>query len=306
MVVFFGAVVPRYDVDFRKAVDLAVDFEGLEFSSLWCTDHLQPRRASRVLETWTLLSALAPVTDVRLGTVVLCSCYRHPSVLAKMAATLDVVSGGRLELGLGTGSESQNEELEALGLEVWKDMEKLGRFREYVEVVRLLMKDEGVVDFNGRFYKLSKAVRNTPPVQKPTPPIWVGGRRRKMVEAAAEIGDGWNFYGESVEEYRQIVKVYDEACKKAGRRPAKSIFTNTVVYTSEEDRLEKIRKLGEFNSVEEALRKTFTLLYGKPDEVIEQVGLLQSLGVGMLVLRDIDVDGSSLRVFAREVLPSFS
>ncbi len=306
MVLFFGAVVPRYDVDFRKAVDIVTMLEGLGFSSIWMTDHLQPRRASTILESWTFLSSIAPITNARLGTSVLCSCYRHPSLLAKMAATLDVISNGRLELGLGLGSETQNEELNALGLEEWKGHEKRERFREYVEVVRLLMAEKNIVDYNGRFYRLSKAVCNTPPIQKPSPPIWIGARKRKMVELAAKIGDGWNFYGEKIKEYEESVAFYDELCRALGRKPVKSLFTNIVVYTSDADKSEKMKKLGRFNSTDEALRKTFTLLHGKPDEVIKQVEHVQNLGVGLLIVRDMDLECSSINVFAREVMPSFS
>ncbi|MEM2095731.1 MAG: LLM class flavin-dependent oxidoreductase, partial [Candidatus Caldarchaeum sp.] len=306
MALFFGAVLPRYDVEFRKVVDLTVEFEGLGFSSLWMTDHLQPRRASTVFETWTLLSALAPLTDVRLGTVVLCSCYRHPSVLAKMAATLDVVSGGRLELGLGTGSESQGEELEALGMEAWRGLDRFERFREYVEVVRLLMTDGGLVDYSGKFYRLSKAACNTPCIQKPAPPIWVGGRRSRMVSVAAEVGDGWNFYGETLEEYGRMVKLFDDKCRQLGRRVVKSVFTNVVIYSSDSEKSERMGRLGVFSTGDEALRRTFTLLHGKPDEVVEQLERLQSLGVGLVIVRDMHAEASSIRVFAKEVMPSFT
>ncbi|MDW8084491.1 MAG: LLM class flavin-dependent oxidoreductase [Candidatus Caldarchaeum sp.] len=306
MVVFFGAVVPRYDVDFRKAVESALLFEELGFSSLWVTDHLQPRRASRILESWTLLSALAPLTDARLGTVVLCSCYRHPSLLAKMAATLDVISNGRLELGIGTGSEPQAEELISLGMETWPEREKIGRFSEYVEVLRLLLKSSGSVDFRGRFYQLSKAICNTPTVQKPTPPIWVGARKKRMVKAAATLGDGWNFYGETLDEYRQAIDYFENTCAALGRRPGKSVFTNIVVYSDDSDKVEKLRKLGDYESEEIAFRKTFTMLYGTVDKVVKMVEELQSLGVGLIIVRDVDPEGSSIKLFAREVMPSFT
>ncbi|MEM0439994.1 MAG: LLM class flavin-dependent oxidoreductase [Candidatus Caldarchaeum sp.] len=306
MVVFFGAVLPRYDVDFSKVVDSAVMFEDLGFSSLWVTDHLQPRRASRILESWTLLSALAPLTDARLGTVVLCSCYRHPSLLAKMAGTLDVISNGRLELGIGTGSEPQAEELESLGMEKWPPKETSNRFREYVTVLRLLLKDSGAVDFDGKFYRLSKAVCNTPSVQRPTTFIWIGARKRKMIQIAAELGDGWNFYGETLEEYRNAVAVYDEAVKNFGRKPSKSVFTNTLIYSNDAEKAERLKHFGPFESEEGALRKTFTILHGTPDKVIKQVEELKNLGAGLIILRDMDPDSSNVRSFAREVLPSFS
>lgn len=304
MVVFFGAVVPRYDVDFRKVVDTVVMFEELGFSSVWVTDHLQPRRASRILESWTLLAALAPVTDARLGTVVLCSCYRHPSLLAKMAATLDTISNGRLELGVGTGSEPQTEEMQALGMETWPPKEKIQRFKEYVEVLKLLLSDGGPVIYEGKFYSLRAALRNTPSIQKPHPPIWIGARGRKMVKLAAEIGDGWNFYGETLEEYREAVKLFDEESAKLGRKPSKAIFTNLLLYKDDADKMEKMKHLGSHGSEQEALRKTYTLLHGTPDQVIKQVEELQERGVGLIILRDMDPEASSIKAFAKEITPS--
>ncbi|MCS7110007.1 MAG: LLM class flavin-dependent oxidoreductase [Candidatus Caldarchaeum sp.] len=305
MVVFFGAVLPRYDVEFRTVVDSAVLFEELGFSSLWVTDHLQPRRAAKVLESWTLLSALAPLTDARLGTVVLCTCYRHPSLLAKMAATLDVISNGRLELGVGTGSEPQAEELQALGMDDWPSEEKIERFSEYVKVLRLLMEYPSSADFEGKFYKLMKAVCNTPTVQRPSPPIWVGARKRKMIRAAAVLGDGWNFYGETLEEYRRAAQKYHAFVQELGKRPVQSLFTNVLVYSDEADKMVKLKRFGEFTSEEQALRKTFTILHGTLDRVSKLVEELKALGVGLIVLRDVDPENSSIKAFAREIMPSF-
>lgn len=305
MVVFFGAVIPRYDVDFRKVVDSAMLFEELGFSSLWVTDHLQPRRASRILESWTVLSALAPLTDARLGTVVLCSCYRHPSLLAKMAATLDVISNGRLELGIGTGSEPQAEELLSLGMENWPEKEKIERFTEYLKVLRLMMECSGTADYDGKFYRLSKAVCNTPTVQKPMPPIWVGARKRKMIKTAALLGDGWNFYGETLDEYRTAAAHYRRFIEEFGRKPRQSVFTNVLVYSDEAEKMAKLKLFGEYSSEEQALRKTFTVLHGTPDEVSKMVEELQGLGVGLIILRDVDPESSSIKAFAREIMPSF-
>jgi alkanesulfonate monooxygenase SsuD/methylene tetrahydromethanopterin reductase-like flavin-dependent oxidoreductase (luciferase family) len=306
MVLFFGAVLPRYDVEFKDVVDLAVELEGLGFRSLWVTDHLQPGRASRVLESWTLLTALAPATDVRLGTSVLCTCYRHPALLAKMAATLDVVSYGRLELGVGAGSEPQENELKSLGMSSVDPSSRVEHLREYVEVLRLLLTGVGQVNFSGKFYRLSSALPNTPPYQKPTFPIWVGARRPRMVRLAAEIGDGWNFYGETVEEYMNVLKVFEERCRALGRNPSRSVFTNVVVYRNADEQRERLQKLGSYPTVEEALRKTFTLLHGSPDQVVKQVETMASNGVGLIILRDMDVKASSLKLFAEEVMPSFN
>ncbi len=306
MVVFFGAVLPRYDVEFKDVVDLAVSLEGLGYRSLWVTDHLQPGRAAKLLESWTLLTALAPVTDVRLGTSVLCTCYRHPSLLAKMAATLDVISYGRLELGVGAGSEPQEAELKSLGMHIVDRRSRVEHLNEYVEILRLLLTSSSPVNYSGKFYRLSSAIPNTPPYQKPTFPIWVGARKPMMVSLAAEIGDGWNFYGETVEEYLNVLKVFEERCRALGRSPSRSVFTNVVVYRNAEEQRERLEKLGSYPTVGEALRKTFTLLHGSPDQVVKQVESLARNGVGLIILRDMDVKASSLRLFAEEVMPSFN
>ncbi|GBC69192.1 Alkanesulfonate monooxygenase [archaeon HR01] len=304
----FGAVVPRYDLGWGEVLALAKDYRDWGFRYLWFTDHLQPSRANTVFETWTVMAAISQhIRDARLGTTVLCYSYRHPAVLAKMVATLDHISGGRVELGLGIGSEPQGEEHEALGIPYQRGVERYEGFKEYVEVIRILLTAEGTASFRGRYYTLRNARANTPPIQKPHPPIWIGARKKRMVKVAAETGFGWNFYGESVEEYREAVKIFEDACRVYGREPHKiprALFTSVLVFESEDERVERFRPLPKADSVEEVLRRTFTLLYGGPDRILRQVEELESLGVQQFILRDLDNKSSNLRDFAGKVLPS--
>jgi alkanesulfonate monooxygenase SsuD/methylene tetrahydromethanopterin reductase-like flavin-dependent oxidoreductase (luciferase family) len=306
---FFGAVIPRYDTPVEQALYLSSEFEDVGFHSLWLTDHLQPGRARTILETWTLASAIAAkVKRVRLGTTVLCYSYRHPALLAKMAATLDQILGGRLDLGVGLGSEPQAGEHMSLGMEYDGTPEKYRRFREYVEVLKLLMGGVGEVSYSGKYYSLSRAVCNTPPVQKPTPPIWIGGRKKRMVRIAAEIGDGWNFYGESIDELKSAMNVFIDACSSLGRDPesiGKAVFTTLLAYKSDDERVERLKLLPPSESLEISLRKSFTLVYGRPDEILRQLEIMEGLGVNLLILRDLDNNSASLKVFAHEILPSF-
>jgi len=306
----FGVVLPRYDIPYSDVGGYAADVEALGFDSVWVTDHLQPRRGGRVLEAWTLLTAIAvEVKRLRLGTTVLCHTYRHPAVLAKMAATLDQISGGRLELGLGTGSEPQQEEHTALGISYPSPSERRHQFLEYVEVLRLLLGGKGRVSYNGKYYRLSDALCNSPSVQKPWPPLWIGARRRRMLEVVAEIGEGWNFYGETISEFKQAIMLFNAICQEKGRNPAqirRAVFSGIVAYRGEDERRERLREIGGLGSAEELYRRTLTLIYGTPDECIRRIEELAGESVSVLILRDLQAGMPSLRLAASDILPSFT
>ena len=306
----FGAVLPRYDVSFEEVSRLAIELEELGFHSVWVTDHLQPSRAVSVLESWTVLTAVATLTKrVRLGTVVLCYSYRHPSLLAKMAATLDNVSGGRLELGLGSGSPPQEAEHESLGIYYPRRKgERFRQFEEYVYVVKLLLTCSGRVSYSGKYYSLVDASCNTPPAQKPHPPIWIGARRRRALRIAVEKGDGWNFYGESIEEYRSAVEYVERLCNEVGRASRelrRSIFTTLLIYRDESEKTQILRDLHVTGDEGEFYRSSFTLVHGDVNGCRRMLDTLEQLGVGLVIMRDLTKDARGLRLFAEEILPSY-
>jgi len=305
----FGATIPRYDQSYEAVERYALEVEGLGLDSIWVTDHLQPRRGRTVLESWTLLSALATrVKRPRLGTTVLCYSYRHPALLAKMAATLDQISGGRLELGVGTGSEPQAEEHNALGIPHPAASQRRRQLVEYVEVLRLLMAKRGEARYSGKYYTLAGAVCNTPSVQSPFPPIWVGARRRRMLEVVAAVGEGWNFYGESVEEFERAHAELESICSNLGKdssRLRKAVFSSIIAFRDAEEKKMRLGSIGGATSEEELYRKTLTMIHGTPDECIAQIERLSRLGVSLLILRDLEPGMPSLRLAASHVLTSF-
>ena len=191
-----GLVLPQYGSDYRTVRDVAVDAERLGFDSVWLEDHLQSwvgdeRRDT--YECWTTLSALAAETEeIRLGTLVTCQDYRHPALLAKMAATVDRISGGRLALGLGAGW--YEDEYDRFGYE-FRDppAERIRRLRETVEVLRGLWRNE-TYTHDGDHFTLREAFCEPSPVQDPHPPVWVGGGGEEFtLRYAAELADGWNY-----------------------------------------------------------------------------------------------------------------
>jgi F420-dependent oxidoreductase-like protein len=200
------------------------------FESGWTFDHFYPIFSDSTgpcLEGWVTLTALAQATKrLRLGTLVTGIHYRHPAVLAKMAATLDIVSGGRLEIGIGTGWNE--EESGAYGIALGSPAERSDRFEEACEVlVGLLSQDS--TSFHGDYYDLHGARCNPRPVQRPHPPICIGGNgERRTLRTAARFAQHWNFLGGSPEEFAHKREVLHEHCADLGRDPGEILLSTHV------------------------------------------------------------------------------
>lgn len=193
-------------------------FEALGFDSVWNCDHfIQPSRPNGpYFEAWTLLAALAARTErIRIGVLVSCNTFRHPALLAKQAVTVDHISNGRLELGLGAGWYVPEHEI--YGIDFPAPAELVGRFREAVEIVDRMLRQE-LTTYHGRYYRLQAAPSRPAPVQRPRPPLMLGAHRPRMLRIVAEYADGWNSFG-TVEELRERNRILDEHCAAIGRDP---------------------------------------------------------------------------------------
>ena len=187
----------------------------------WLFDHfmpLGPDQTGPIFEGWTLLAAYAAQTSrLRLGLMVTGNTYRHPAVLANIGATVDVISQGRLEFGIGAGWFEY--EHEAYGIPLYAPGERLRRLGEACEVIRLLW-TETAPDFDGRYYHLRHAYCEPKPVQKPYPPFVIGGGGEKLtLRIAARYADIWNAPGGDVDIFRHKSSVLDEHCRAIGRDP---------------------------------------------------------------------------------------
>jgi F420-dependent oxidoreductase-like protein len=205
------------------------------FESGWTFDHFYPivgDSAGPCLEGWITLTALAQATRrVRLGTLVTGIHYRHPAVLANMAATLDIVSGGRLELGIGAGWNQ--EESGAYGIELGSPRERSDRFEEACEVLVGLLSQE-TTTFSGSYYHLTEARCEPKPVQQPHPPICIGGSgEKRTLRTAARFAQHWNFVGGTVEQFGRARDVLYQHCADIGRDPAEILLSTHVVYTGD-------------------------------------------------------------------------
>ena len=200
------------------------------FESGWTFDHFYPIMSDSTgpcLEGWVTLTALAQATSrLRLGALVTGIHYRHPAVLANMAATLDIVSDGRLELGVGAGWNE--EESGAYGIELGGPAERSDRFEEACEVIVSLLTRE-TTDFTGKYYQLTGARCEPKPVQQPHPPIVIGGSgERRTLRTAARFAQHWNFVGGPPEEFARKRDVLHAHCRDIGRDPAEIVLSSHV------------------------------------------------------------------------------
>ncbi len=202
------------------------------FESGWNFDHFYPIRGNSrgpCLEGWSMLAALAQATRrLRLGTLVTGIHYRHPAVLANMAATIDIISGGRLELGLGAGWNEQ--ESGAYGIELGTPGERSDRFEEACEVILGLLSSE-TTTFSGKYYQLNEARCEPKPVQQPHPPLCVGGSgERRTLRTAARFAQHWNSVRPDPAEITRKLEVLHQHCAEVGRDPSEILISSHLPY----------------------------------------------------------------------------
>jgi F420-dependent oxidoreductase-like protein len=195
--------------------------DGIDlFTTGWTYDHFYPLRTGPeepTLEGWMCLAMLlARTSRLRGGVLVTGIPYRHPAVLANMAVTVDIASGGRLELGLGAGWFEQ--ECEAYGIELGSIAERFDRFEEALVVIRSLLTQRQTT-FEGRFYRLYEAWCEPKAIQQPHPPIVMGGKgERRFLPLVARYADQWNYSGDDLAEYTRLRARLDELCDAEGRQ----------------------------------------------------------------------------------------
>lgn len=293
----------------------------LGFDAAWAPDHLMLGRDNAEYECWTLLSALAGSTDdINLGSLVLCNDYRNPALVAKMAATLDVVSGGRLELGLGAGWHEP--EYEAYG---WEHRDGFDRLMRLDESIRLMkrMWDAGSdgASFDGDHYRIEDAHCSPPPVQEPHPPILVGGQGEEVtLKLVAKHADVWNtdVFNGDVDTLEHKISVIEDHCETVGRNPADVEYSwdGHVICTRDEEKLDRILDLmlpiqfeaeyqDQANIETEADARDYFVM-GTPEECAEAIERRIDAGVTKFQGWFVDFpDTDGMELFADEVIPQF-
>lgn len=328
----FGAFVPqgwRLDLvgletsqHWDTITSVAGTIESTGYESLWVYDHFHtvPEPTQEVTyEAWTLMSALAAVTDtVRLGQMCTCNSYRPPSYLAKVAASIDAISGGRLEMGIGAGWYEH--EYDGYGYPFEKPSVRIGRLREAVEIMQAMWTEDEVT-YQGEHYQLDGAICQPKPVQDPHIPFWIaGGGEQLTLNVAARYAQYTNFANGDIDEFRHKSEVLRGHCEDVGRGFDEIVRSTNVNVVCEEteaavaERLAWIKShyepfVGEDRAEAIVERNIVSQnMAGTPEQLVSELQKRQEAGVGYAIVyfNEAAYDTSGLELFAGQVIPELS
>ncbi len=306
-----GLYLPQVALGHEAILGRARAAEAAGLHSVWFYDHFyapgQPEHPS--LEAWTLASyVLARTERLRVGHLVLCNNFRHPALLAKMASTLDVVSGGRLEIGMGSGSVEL--EHRQSGLPWGSAAERWGRLAEGLQVVTSMLAEESGTTVDGRYYQVADLPNRPPPLQRPRPPIHVGGiGLRRTLPLVARYADVWNIptYGLAV--WRDRESALLRQCERIGRDPATIRRSHEAVLAlaPDERALPEVRARAErrYGGAGWGLHEGGYV--GTPAMVVDRMASAVGQGVTVFVFFPHDrAEPATIDLLADQVLPAFA
>ncbi|MBB3748720.1 alkanesulfonate monooxygenase SsuD/methylene tetrahydromethanopterin reductase-like flavin-dependent oxidoreductase (luciferase family) [Mycolicibacterium sp. BK634] len=302
-----GIYVPQMGFTFDEVLHRAQRCEELGIGSLWLYDHMYGPGVPGIdsLEAWTLATALLSRTErLRVGHMVLCNQFRHPAVLAKMATTLDQICGGRLELGIGSGSIE--DEHTRLGLEWGSFADRSGRLQETLEILTQAFAEQRI-DFAGTHYTVRDMPIKPGPARQPRPPIVVGGVGEKYtLPLVARYADVWNVPTYALGEMEHKVAVLRSLCEDIGRDPATIVMSVEAVMAiaPDDSTLVDVTRLAEKRFGGEGFGLHDGGLIGTPQAIVDRLGQLREMGFGQVVLFTHDrASDATLELLAGEVLP---
>ncbi len=324
----FGAFVPQgwlldlvgipLDQQWAAMRTTAERLDEAGYRSAWVFDHFhtRPQTTQEVTyEAWTLMSALAASTSrIRLGQMCTCNHYRPPAYLAKVASSIDVISGGRLEMGIGAGWFE--EEFHAYGYGFPKGSVRIAMLGEAVEIM-LAMWTEDEVHYDGTYYRLSGAINQPKGIQQPHIPLWIaGGGERLTLNVAARYADYTNF-GNTVDEFRHKSEVLAGHCREVGREYDEIVRSSnfTVVCGATESEVEqrkqmlidKVKNLVSDRALG-TIQRTLDRAGGTPEQHLERLRPWAEAGCTYAIVRfpDVAYDPAGAELFAREVMPALA
>ena len=314
MTLQFGVLAPQgWTMDLAQINDPVEAYETMTrvaqtadevgFASVWLVDHFHtiPRPSQEVtFECWTTTAALARDTkNIRIGQMVTCNSYRHPALLAKMASTVDVLSHGRLNFGIGAGWYEH--EYRAYGYDYPDAPDRLRHLREAIQVIRAMWSQEEAT-FEGKYYQVHGAINQPKSVQQPHIPLLIGGSGEKVtLKLVAQYADACNV-GDDPATVKQKLAILKEHCQAVGR-DYESIHRTSSTFCLLADSDEQARALLPLDRKARLGDRVNTALIGNPETIRERLVAYEAAGVQELVLRFVDgTNLEALRRFAREFI----
>jgi alkanesulfonate monooxygenase SsuD/methylene tetrahydromethanopterin reductase-like flavin-dependent oxidoreductase (luciferase family) len=310
----FACYIYQQGLEYMDIRRIVLECEKLGFDSVWLKDNFtsswlntyfsnkedeEPSSEDPILECWTTLSSLAALTKrIRLGAI-LVNIHRLPSITAKMLSTLDIISNGRIEFGLSAGWYEN--EIKSYGLPFPKASTRVEMLEEGVIIIKKML-TENQASFEGRHYTIKDAKCNPKPIQKPHPPIWIGGGGKKTLQLVAKYADGWNYGLCTYEEYLSKVSILRNCCKGVGRDYEKIAKAWHAIMLLGQDDNEIIMLKNRMDK----WKKTVAIL-GTPNDIIGEIKKYMVIGgVRYFTIHFPDLpDLRSLNLFAKYVIPYF-
>ena len=317
----FGCYIYQEGQRFEDITSTVRECERLGFDSIWLKDNFLPWLQSYVkdskntvatcepdndlvLECWTTLSSLAPITRrIRLGAILVNSYRTPPSLLAKMVSTLDIISRGRLEFGLSAGWYRR--EFEAYGFDFLKASARVEMMEESIKIIKMMLVENSPVSFSGKYFKVNGAICNPKPIQRPYPPLWIGGSGKRTIEIAAKHANGWNYGLCSYEEYLAKLSLLKNCCKLVNRdyqNIMKGWQGLIIIGKHEEDVQIKISDLQSKKRIEDGGISKISIV-GTIEQVQTEIAKYISIGVDYFTASFPDLE--SLELFAERIMPQF-
>ena len=318
----FACYIYQQGLEYKDIQRIVLQCERLGFDSIWLKDNFtsswlnaylsykeeKSKSGDPILECWTTLSSLATLTKrIRLGAI-LVNIHRTPSVTAKMLSTLDVISNGRIEFGLSAGWYEK--EIESYGLPFPNASARVEMLEESIVIIKKMLTESQASSFDGKHYTIKDAKCNPKPIQKPHPPIWLGGGGKKTLQLVAKYADGWNYGLCTYDEYLSKISILRDCCKAVGRNFEKIIKAwHAIMLLGQDDNEIKMLKNTKGSDHTSSIWKknSKVAVVGTPDDIIKEIKKYIIVGdVRYFTIHFPDLpDLRSLNLFAKSVISNF-
>ena len=311
----FGIVIPqgwRNDLpqtsstnQFQYSKDIVIAAEGNGFDSIYAYDHFIPHyrypSMGNFFECFTLLSAISAYTKkLNIGQIVTCNSYRNPALLAKMVATLDVITNGRTELGIGAGW--YEEEYNAYGYHYFSNIIRISQLEESIQIIKKLWIQK-IANFHGKYYSIDGAICFPKPIQKPHPIVMVGGSGEKyLLKVVAKYADRYNLYFGTPEEMKRKINILKDY-NSQNRKIEYSIVLPCLLVDKYEDMEKIIKKMKNGDMTVDQFKKSAAggLTVGTIDDIINGIAEYVNIGVSHFIFHFLHLDQRVLKKFSKVI-----